>query len=218
MKQLVYAWVAALVLGLVVAAGSCSIEHRSGTLVCEKDQDCPQDRDCEDGYCVFNGPIDASVSDGKPDADNRPDAFACPEQCTTCDRGTMTCNIDCGLTNCTNSTTPVRCPEDWNCKIECTTPGSCRNLDCTVGASCDVNCKGNQACRDVTCGPGRCDFTCSGDQSCRTINCDSSCGCDVRCDNATSCPLPNDCPTDGDLCTTFDGGCTSLRIGCNTCL
>jgi hypothetical protein len=210
--KLVYAWITVLVLGCSVG---CSIEHRSGALVCEKQADCPDGRLCQDGYCIFTGPIDAAIDGPGPDA--RPDAFACPEECTTCDRGTMTCNIDCAVTNCTSSNAPIRCPADWNCKIECSTANSCRDLDCTLGKSCITTCKGAGSCRDVTCGPGRCDFTCSGEQSCRSIDCDASCGCDVRCDNATSCPLPSNCPHDLDVCGTFEGGCTTQRNGCDTC-
>ncbi|MEJ7601364.1 MAG: hypothetical protein WKG01_25895 [Kofleriaceae bacterium] len=221
MKQLVM-WipVAALALGLAFAAGSCSIEHRSGTLVCEVQADCPSDRRCRDGYCEFTGPIDAGI-DGRPDrpdAPIRPDAFACPPQCTTCDLGDMTCNIDCEMTDCTDTANPITCPPGWNCTIACSTPGACRNLDCKQAASCDVTCKGSGSCRDATCGnDAPCDFTCSGEQSCRNVNCDASCGCDVRCDNLTSCPLQNDCPGAGTECETFGNGCTRLRTGCDTC-
>ena len=215
MRTVVAVWLAAIALA-VVAAGSCSVEHRSGALVCDRTEDCPDGRLCQDGYCIFTGPIDAAVD--STTRDGRPDAFACPEACTSCERQSMTCNIDCGLTNCTNSSTPIKCPAGWNCVVACSTNGSCRGLDCTEGESCTATCKGNGSCRDVKCGPGRCDFTCSGEQSCRSVDCDASCGCDVRCENLTSCPLPNNCPFDADVCNTFDNGCTTSRIGCDTCL
>ena len=215
MKQLVWILLAALAFALA----SCSIEHRSGALVCEKQADCPPDRLCRDGCCVFTGPIDASI-DSRPvplDAPVRPDAFACPPQCTTCDLGDMTCNIDCELTDCSDASTPVTCPPGWDCTIACSTQGACRNLDCTQGLGCEVTCKGAGSCRDASCGPAPCDFTCAGEQSCRNVNCDTSCGCDVRCENLTSCPLQNDCPGEGNECETFGNGCTRLRNGCDTC-
>jgi len=214
-KQLLAVWIAAIVVALV-AVGSCSIEHRTGALVCETQADCPSDRLCREGYCIFTGPIDAGVDSSK---DGPPDALACPRECTSCDLEMMTCLIDCDKTTCTNANVPVKCPAGWDCTINCSTQNSCRNLDCTQGHSCTVTCKGVSSCRDAICGNDRpCDFTCTGEQSCRNVNCDASCGCDVRCEAALSCPVANDCPGDADGCSTFDNGCTTERLGCDLCL
>lgn len=206
-----------LVIAFALVAAACSVEHRSGELVCTKQADCPSGRLCQDGFCIYNGPIDAAINDGKT-GDGRPDAFACPADCTSCNPANMTCNIDCTQRNCTTTNPPVTCPPGWKCTIACSTPGSCRDLDCSRGDSCTVTCTGTGSCRDAVCGNNRpCDFTCSGDESCRGVNCSASCGCDVRCEAQSSCPFQSSCPGLPGMCDTFDNGCTSDGA-CNTCL
>jgi hypothetical protein len=230
MKQLAFAWLALVALAFAIA-GSCAIDHRSGSFECAKTSDCDPPRVCSDGLCIVPaGAIDAptdGVKDGAVDA-----AAACPPQCTSCNREQMTCIIDCALNGGCNS--PVTCPAGWNCNIKCSTPDACRSgINCQSAESCDVTCSGNRACRNLTCGGGPCNVTCNGtnscanigcgtdrctvnctgSQSCHTIICGQSCACDVKCGNLASC--------DGVSCAApqcdIGRDCSSLPLGCDTC-
>jgi len=79
-------------LALVLVAG-CSIDRRSGSLVCSQQSDCDgiAGTVCTDGYCI-SGTLPA---DARPPAD----AFECPAACNGgCDTATspITCKVTAG--------------------------------------------------------------------------------------------------------------------------
>ena len=217
--KLVIAWLGAVVLAIVMAsAGSCSINHRSGDLVCEAQSDCDAiDRTCVDGYCIeVAGPgRDAGIDmlrDAGRDMDVPPDLIDCPTQCTTCGAN-KTCNIDCSIDSCNAE---LVCPEGWNCKIACNAPNACRDgIDCSNAASCTVNCTAAGSCEGLVCGPGPCTVTCSANQACRNMDCSDSCACDITCNNGASC-AENACPVGCTVPGLPTGDCTSAAI-CNSC-
>lgn len=212
MRQLVIAWFVVVALGFVLA-GSCAIDHRSGAFECEKQSDCDPPRTCSDGLCVKpGGTTDASTGDARTDAQPI-DAFACPDQCTSCDQGRKECTIDCmGDADCNNQ---VVCPEGWNCIIKCSTTDSCRNgINCQGSESCIVQCTGVRSCRNLTCGNGPCNVNCSASESCRNIFCGQSCACDVKCGLGSAC-IGVSC-TAPQCDTGF--GCSSTQFpGCESC-
>jgi hypothetical protein len=198
-----------LVLGLVLAAASCSVDHRSGAFQCTKQSDCNSGRICINSYCIFAGlPVDAPV---KVDAPN-PDATTCPVQCTSCDLNASTCTIDCSASDCTGAA-PIVCPADWNCEVSCSTADSCNSGVICSGPSCTIQCTGPNSCREVSCGLGRCTIGCTGIDSCQRVQCGTACVCDVEC-AATS-----DCGT--VMCTKpsckSGDGCSSQMMGCDSC-
>lgn len=198
-------------LALIAIALSCSIEKRSDGFACDDDRDCPQGRECDDGFCV-GGPIDGGPD--QPDAGTPPDALFCPSQCTSCKQETMQCQVDCAVSPATCNS-PIVCPEGWSCNIVCSPSNACRaGIDCRAGKACTVDCAGTSTCRNVLCGEGPCDVTCSGFDSCRGIQCGDSCACDVECQDPARCEAVF-CTS--QLCGRFGGGCSSQNPGCNTC-
>ncbi|MEO8703004.1 MAG: hypothetical protein ABI867_23360 [Kofleriaceae bacterium] len=201
-------WIA--LIAVAIAAGSCSVDHRSdGFTTCDNQDDCPNNQVCTNNLCIAPGvgmdagPIDAS----------RPDALVCPSQCTSCNLQTMTCKVDCAVSAATCNTA-ITCPPGWKCDILCSTQNSCRSgIDCTEGESCNITCKGTGSCRNIVCGEGACKTECSGLQSCRNLSCGDSCACDVTCAQQADC----EGVTCSEIqCETFNG-CSSLLPTCNTC-
>ncbi|MDQ3370240.1 MAG: hypothetical protein M3680_32890 [Myxococcota bacterium] len=217
--KLVISWLGMLVLAGIVAA-SCSIKHPSDELACESQARCDEigeGRECLGGYCVVpggGGKVDAGPGpDARRDA-AAPDATVCPAQCTSCNTSTKECIVDCAMSPSLCSAQIV-CPAGWDCNLKCTTQNSCRNgVNCLDAKSCVVDCAGNSSCRNVACGPGECEVTCSGVNSCRGVACGQSCACDVRCAAPALC---ENVICTALQCNTLDGGCTSLRAGCETC-
>ena len=162
--KIVLAWLAIICVALI-SAGSCSINHKSGEYECTKQADCDTGRQCIGGYCIVpGGAVDAKTIDG-PKADARlidaPNSD-CPPQCTSCNTGSKTCNIDCGLTNC-NGNSAIVCPAEYSCAITCSTNNSCSaGIDCTAAKSCAITCGGQGSCRGIECGTGDCDVKCTG--------------------------------------------------------
>jgi len=199
-------WLA--LLALAITAGSCSINHRSGDFTqCEQPSDCPTGQVCRDNLCAEM--IDAGANKDGP----RPDALACPAQCTSCVLEKMECKVDCAVSPATCNGA-ITCPPGWNCDIICSVQGSCRaGVNCLAAESCNIECKGRDSCRAVDCGEGPCDLLCTGLQSCRDIDCGDSCRCDVECANGALCT--------GVICTDVTCksglGCSSVFPGCNTC-
>jgi hypothetical protein len=211
--KLVALWLA-IVGFAVIAAGGCSISHRSDDFACTKQSDCINGRTCTDGFCVAPQ-LDSGVpSDGRPGGD----AASCPSQCTSCNTTTKTCTVDCAL-NGTACNQQVTCPVGWSCNIACSTPNSCRNgINCVNSKSCTITCSGKQSCQNVSCGAGPCKIDCSGNSSCNNVNCGQSCACDVTCQvnslcSNLTCKAPPNCNSQLPL-----RGCTSLLLPiCNTC-
>jgi hypothetical protein len=198
-------------LAVAIAAGSCSVDHRSDTFTtCENQDDCPSNQICQSNLCVPPG----IASDAPPSDAPRPDATTCPSQCTSCNINTMTCKVDCALSAATCNSA-INCPEGWNCDIQCSTQNSCRNgINCQAGQSCNIACKGAGSCRNIVCGEGPCKTDCSGLQSCRGVACGDSCACDVICAQQADC----EGVTCSEIqCDTFSGGCSSQLPTCNTC-
>jgi hypothetical protein len=203
-----------VVASIIVGAAGCSITHRSDAFGCTKQSDCTDGRLCINNFCVTGVTADAPST---TDANEHPDADGCPTQCTSCDKSSGKCTIDCSGTNTCNS--PIQCPAGFNCDITCG-DNSCRNgIDCAPGTGCTIDCNGDSACRNINCGQNRCDVTCGGDNSCRGVDCSASCACDVSCfglnscgDNGASCPLK----ATSLICDT-GMGCTSIPPMCDTC-
>ncbi len=168
--------VLAIVLGSSVVA-ACLVDRPSTSFQCQTQADCGDGRVCTDGYCVVS---------------------SCPDDCTSCDEGAKTCQVN------------------------CTSADDCAGtIDCPSGWTCTISCIGGGACNDIRCGGGsRCDITCTGDNACDDITCDNACACDLTCVgdacNSWSCPSvgANECSTDG----TVDTPCDSSRMGsCAKC-
>jgi hypothetical protein len=204
-----FAALALVALGLaIVAAGSCSVNHRSGDFACETQRDCAKDRTCVDGFCVLAA--DAGVDTSPP-----PDALLCPGACTSCVIGQKSCTIDCSLNG--GCRQAVTCPAGWSCNVLCTGQNACRNLISCVGTtSCTISCTSPLSCQNVACGSGPCKLDCSGNGSCVDVRCGLSCACDVTCHINSSCSNLT-CKPGCNSASQF-GGCTSLTAGCNTCL
>jgi hypothetical protein len=202
-------------LGLALAVAGCSVSHRSGDFACERQADCATGRTCVDGFCVApqadaSVPGDASVLDAPPP----PDANVCPAVCTSCSVDTKTCNIDCqrngGACN-----GPIKCPEGWDCNLQCSTINSCRNgVTCPAGRACNITCSGRMSCAKFMCGSGACTIDCIGSESCSELSCGNACACDISCEPTASC---NGLMCKSEGCTQRRG-CTSLELGCNTCV
>jgi len=90
----------------------------------------------------------------------------CPAACTGgCDGGT--CTIDCTSAVCPS---PITCPEDYACRIQCEGTDACDTTDimCPADETCTVECiAGVDACGDVAlhCGAGSCTMEC-GEATC----------------------------------------------------
>jgi hypothetical protein len=208
--KLVALWLG--VLGLAaIAAGSCSVNHRSGDFACETAHDCADGRTCSDGFCV-GLPLDAGA---KTDAQLSGDAGQCPSQCTSCTAATKTCVVDCALNG--GCKQRVACPAGWNCNVACSVANACNNgVVCTGDTACKITCSGAQSCRTITCATGPCNVDCPGNGSCRDVTCDQACSCDVACDLNSACNTTT-CPSASCDSPSVFGGCTSLTPGCNTC-
>lgn len=197
---------------IATLALGCSIDRRSGRLECERTADCDPGRVCNDGLCVASSGGDASIPDGETPGDAPPDSNGCPDACTSCS-GT-TCTVDCAAPG-ADCSRPIACPAGWNCAVRCTEEDPCTaGISCGLARSCDVDCAGANACRDIACGAGRCDVACTGEDACRGVDCAASCGCDVVCSGAFSCRNV-ECPS---LACSEGRGCSSEPLGCNTCL
>ena len=178
---------------LLVALAACSVSRKTEQLACTSNAQCMGGRTCDRGYCVEQN--------------------GCPSACTSCDKGAMTCLIDCSGGSCGG----VHCPDGFACTINCTGNGACNNVDCTDGTGCQITCLGNQACKRIDCGAAKCEVMC-GPNGCNNLDCSSSCQCDVICPNGTcgtSCPMG-----DSTLCTqsgSDDTACSSVMPGCSHC-
>ena len=196
-----------LALGLAagIALAGCSVSHRSGDFVCDKQSDCSAGRSCVEGFCVF--PDDAGIPDG-PHAD----AAVCPSVCTSCNLDQKSCTIDCALNG--GCKTQVICPLGFSCDVQCSRDGACGSgVNCTGSTSCKITCSGTQSCRNLSCGLGACAISCTGSQSCGEVSCGSSCACDVSCSGIALCRNLSCKPG----CAVGTRSCTSLTVGCNTC-
>ena len=209
------------VIGLLAFLTACSINHRSDEVACIVDSDCGGGgKTCHNNQCI-------GEDGGKPDPDAKPgkdtplppDAFVCPQPCTSCDSSTMTCTVDCSITA-TGCAGQVVCPPGFNCDIKCNVDNACRNgVNCTAGLDCGVECSGGSSCRGVVCGTGICKVGCGGFDSCRNVNCGQACACDVECGQLARCEaITCKLGTNGFSCRPqFGNGCTSAPDSCNTC-
>ncbi len=212
----IFVWLGLASLAVAAAAGSCSINRRSGQYECEVTADCDPGRTCSEGLCVAPGGPDAPPADGPPADGPKRDAppNTCPSQCTQCADGKV-CIIDCAAPG-ANCGAQVVCPPGFNCDIRCSLQGSCRaGIICTDAASCTIQCTGRSSCRGVMCGAGPCNVSCPAMSSSENVACGPSCACDV------TCPFPNgscinvQCTSIG--CDT-GRGCSSTQFPtCNTC-
>ena len=200
---------ALVALGLaIVAAGSCSVSHRSGDFACQTQGDCSKDRTCIDGFCAL-------TSDAGIDAQLPPDAALCPAGCTSCVVGQKSCTIDCSLNG--GCKQQVVCPTGWSCNVLCSRTDACSNgVICPSGTACTVTCSGLRSCKAIACGTGRCSVDCTGSSSCQDVRCGLACACDVVCHINSSCSNLSCRP--GCTSPSQFGGCTSAPTGCNTCL
>lgn len=218
MKNVIFAWLAVLVV-LAVIAVSCSINHVTGEYECDTTADCTNNglagRVCSDGLCVVPGgpKMDAAVD--SPTTDGSTDASGCPAQCTSCNLSKKECTINCAIApgGCQNA---VVCPAGFNCIVQCGPQNSCRNgINCLMTLSCVIDCTGSGSCRNLACGPGPCDVNCAGNGSCRGVACGQSCACDVTCGGLADCTTVTcTAPQCRDFLT---GGCSSMFNGCDTC-
>lgn len=208
------------VIGLLAFITSCSINHRSDEVACIVDSDCGGGgKTCHDNQCIGGDGGKPNPDGPKKDGPVIPDAFECPQPCTSCDMGSMTCTVDCSITA-TGCSGQVVCPPGFNCDIQCNVDNACRNgVNCTAGLACSVECSGGSSCRGVVCGIGACKVGCSGFDSCRNVNCGQACACDVECSQLARCEaITCKLGTNGGVCRpTFGNGCTSQLDGCNTC-
>jgi hypothetical protein len=140
-----------------------------------------------------------------------------PVQCTSCevsDAG-KTCIVDCDAANDPRCGAQINCPPGYKCDVRCNTQNACRmGINCGQATECLIDCSGQSSCRNVLCGEGPCDVECTGEASCRAIGCMNSCACDVACFDGSECTNVQ-CPE--FQCRDFDGGCTTLNQGCDTC-
>ena len=209
-------WIVLSMVGLVlavVAASSCTINHRSGEYECNVTADCASGRTCNGGLCVAIGVDAGPKRDAAIDA-----ADVCPSQCTSCSATGKVCTIDCAA-GAVCSNVIVTCPAGWNCAVRCNTQNSCRSgVKCQGTLSCDVQCSGNSACRGVECGAGRCNVSCTGQNSCRGgVTCGPSCACDVTCNGLAGACTDNGVMCNRIQCDTGLGCSSTLFPSCNTC-
>lgn len=219
-----------LLLGLVVAhiglAGCYQPALRDCTVQCSEPDQCANDQVClPDGLCAAANVLrcdrgepvitDASMVAGDT---AMADAFdVCTQGCSdgTCIGGV--CTIDCSSTgSCQND---IKCPANLPCHVICGDTACGNKIDCTMAASCTVDCVGANACDDeVQCPSNRtCDVTCSGAGACKKrVKCSSSCACNITCSGLGSCIEASECP-DSDC--RVGNGCTSHDDDdkCDTC-
>lgn len=175
---------------VALAAWACTVNTKSDALACKTTADCSNGRTCHAGYCVTDGPIDATNIDAKPI-----DAAVCPPECASCDFPTGTCNLN-------GSGSATACPTSWNCTFTCTDAAPCGDITCGAGA-CLVSCTGSGACGAISCAS-----SCKCDVACNPVN--GACGtmsCPVKPGNkyCTATGLPG-------------GACDSGRFAqCRTC-
>jgi len=164
-------------------AVACLVDRPSEDLTCSTTADCTgfsEPRACMEGYCVEQN---------------------CPDDCTACDEGARTCQVDCTTdAGCGG----VFCPDGWNCTIRCIGGGACNNVNCQDGSQCSIVCMGDNACGD--------------------IDCDGACPCDLECVGAAcgskDCPTVGggantvNCTADGTTNTECDSGHDSRCAGC----
>jgi hypothetical protein len=208
-------------------ATSCSVQHRSQDFACTDPSQCATGRTCINGFCVDNSPADAATGDGNLPGDGNspfPDApGSCPQPCTSCDLGSMTCTIDC-LLDPTVCASEVDCPPGYKCNILCNDNNACTaGVHCDQATACVINCTGKSSCADVVCGPGACTIACSGSDSCTSdnagdaIDCSTSCACEVTCTGQRSCFGTVACPDGCNSVSTNGVGCEDTTSGCNSC-
>lgn len=215
--KLVALWLAVLAI-TAAAAGSCSVNHRSGDFACQTSAECSTGRTCVAGFCVETS--DAGTVDAAPIVDasipSVPDALECPAQCTSCDLNQRACTIDCAV-NPDECTRQVACPAGWSCDVQCSEPSSCRRgVECGDSTSCNVSCTGRQSCQDITCGAGDCQIVCSGRTSCSGVTCTTG-ACKLDCSGIDSCSRV----FGGSGTSNFDcngpGACASVSCGMGLC-
>ena len=199
---------------LAMLACACSINHRSGDFSCTKTSDCSTGRTCDNGFCIVPGSIDAPQNDatkGGGDGNN------CPPGCTSCNVATKQCTIDCSLPG-SNCGSQITCPANYKCDVQCKGDNACRSgVNCAFATLCTVECIGTSSCRNVMCGAGRCDIMCEGSGSCQSnISCGNSCGCDITCTGPNSCQNLPSC-TSAACILLNPRGCTSQPANCHSC-
>jgi hypothetical protein len=192
---------------VALLASACLVDRKSDKLSCSTTSECAPGRICNAGYCV-TGSLPA---DGKGDA-----AAVCPSVCDSCDAQGW-----CLVGN--PGPTTFKCPPGAKCRLSCTSPAGCGQIDCTLAKQCDITCSTTAACGAITCGTGACKTACTVSGACSQIDCASSCACDVSCSgNASQCANMS-CPTapgnkfctrngnDGEACDS------SFSPNCNHC-
>ena len=142
-----------LALSLLLLVSACSFETRSSDFECAGVGDCPEGRECAEGFCIVVEDIPVE----------------CPAGCDSCDGDT--CVIDCSAPGaCAEQ---VLCPGTLRCRVECTGSDSCSaGVVCGSACGCDVLCDGTGSCSGqaectrpqcedgmgcTTSGPGVCD-------------------------------------------------------------
>ena len=209
-----------LLIGMAIAymglTGCYEPSLRNCSIQCASADQCIGTQVCLEGYCA-----DANVSrcdEGEAvilDASMNDAPDLCNQGCSngTCVAGV--CTIDCSASgSCPND---VICPANIPCHVICGDSACGHKVNCTMAASCEVDCVGDNACGDeIQCPSDRsCDVTCSGESSClKRVKCASSCACDVTCSGSDSCAEVSECPS--DLCDVGNG-CSSQPATCDAC-
>jgi hypothetical protein len=144
-----------VIIALVTAAG-CGFATRSGDFECDQQEDCPDDRSCQSGWCVSGG-------GGLADGNDQPEI--------ECDEG-VPCVIDCPSPGSCGG--GIDCSEASSCTVTCSGDASCSGaIECGDGP-CDIQCTGLGSCTGtIDCDDAcSCDLDCSGPASCsNTVDC-----------------------------------------------
>lgn len=207
-----------LVIGMVVAhigTGCYQPALRDCAVTCTGVDGCAGNQVCLDGLCAAPNVARCTndgqpvIIDASPDSSPMPDAFdICTQGCSmgTCIGGV--CTIDCSADGaCPND---VACPANLPCHVICGDDACGHKVNCTMAASCRVDCNGADSCHDeIQCPNNReCDVSCSGASSCkRRTKCGMSCACDVTCSGVGSCAEASECPASE---CRVGNGCSSL--------
>lgn len=120
------------------------------------------------------------------------------------------------------------CGADWmdtgaGCQRDCTTDSCMSPVVCPVDRSCDVNCTDSSSCdgRTITCAPDNsCDLSCTAVGACASavIECPAGADCNVSCNATNGCNGATiQCPSGNFECTVScegAGACANVTMEC----
>ena len=143
------------------------------------------------------------------------DENACPAVCNGGCSTDGTCNINGAGGD------SITCPSGKTCNIDCIGDNACGNITCGIG-DCIITCSGTNACGDVACGnhgAGRCRVECAGTNACGDVACSNACDCVVDGCTTSGCGTLT-CPRlNGTTYCTETGAngppCTDTTSGCS---